>query len=103
MESHSLISADIIASYAADAALEINGVERLVEGMRPRHSGVRVSKDDGVVGLELHLGVGWGANIPSIGAAVQSRVAEYVARMTDLQVTAVDVVVDEIGPPPEGR
>ncbi len=43
MEGHSLISADILASYAADAALEIDGVSRLVEGTRPRHHGVKIT------------------------------------------------------------
>ena len=45
MEGHSLISADILASYAADAALEIDGVSRLVEGTRPRHHGVKITND----------------------------------------------------------
>ena len=48
MEGHSLISADILASYAADAALEIDGVSRLVEGTRPRHHGVKITTTDGV-------------------------------------------------------
>ena len=42
MEGHSLISADILASYAADAALEIEGVRGLVEGSRAR--GTRASR-----------------------------------------------------------
>jgi uncharacterized alkaline shock family protein YloU len=102
MEGHSLISADILASYAADAALEIDGVRRLVEGARPRHHGVRVTSQDDTVAVELHLGLDWGANAPTVGAAVQERVAEYLGRMTDLTTASVDVVVDEIGPPPEG-
>jgi uncharacterized alkaline shock family protein YloU len=101
MEGHSLISADILASYAADAALEIDGVDRLVEGTRPRHNGVRVTNDDGVVGLELHLGVHWGVNGPAVGSAVQTRVAEYLGRMTNLTLSSVDVIVADIGPPPE--
>jgi len=103
MEGHSLISADILASYAADAALEIDGVSHLVEGTRPRHNGVRVTNDDdGVVSLELHLGVDWGVNAPTVGSAVQSRVAEYLGRMTDLSLATVDVIVADIGPPPKG-
>jgi uncharacterized alkaline shock family protein YloU len=102
MEGHSLISADILASYAADAALEIDGVTRLVEGTRPRHQGVRVTNDGGVVAVELHLGLDWGSSAPAVGGAVQERVAEYLGRMTDLSTAAVDVVIDEVGPPPEG-
>lgn len=102
MEGHSLISTDILASYAADAALEIEGVRRVVEGTRPRHHGVRVTTLDGAVTVELHLGLDWGLSAPAVGAAVQERVAEYLGRMTDLTTAGVDVVVDEIGPPPEG-
>ncbi len=102
MEGHSLISASILASYAADAALEIDGVSRLVEGTRPRHHGVRITKEGDVVSVELHVGVDWGVNIPAAGDAVQVRVAEYLERMADITTTSVDVIVDHIGPPPEG-
>ena len=102
MEGNSLISTDILASYAADAALEIDGVVRLVDGTRPRHQGVRFTETEGGVVVELHLGVAWGSNIPATGDAVQARVAEYLGRMADLSVASVDVVVDDIGPPPEG-
>lgn len=102
MEGHSLISADILASYAADAAREIDGVHGLVEGARPKHRGVRLTTVDGAVTVELHLALEWGASAPAVGAAVQKRVAEYLGRMTDLATTTVDVCVDEIGPPPEG-
>ena len=52
--------------------------------------------------MELHLAVDWGLNVPEVGAAVQMRVAEYLATMADLTPATVDVIVDEIGPPPEG-
>lgn len=97
-----MISADILASYAADAALGIEGVRGVVEGSRPRHHGARVVTDDPAVAVELHLSVDWGLNVPEIGAAVQLRVAEYLSTMADLTPVTVDVIVDEIGPPPEG-
>jgi uncharacterized alkaline shock family protein YloU len=102
MEGHSLISTDVIARYAADAALEIDGVRRLVEGTRPRHHGVRVTTQDRSIAVVLHLGLDWGASAPAVGAAVQDRVAEYLGRMTDLTTASVDVVVDDIGAPPDG-
>jgi len=96
VEGRASISPDILASYAADAAREVAGVRGLVEG-RHRSRGVRITGgDDGVVRLELHLAVDWGASIPELGRTVQERVREYVARMTDLRVDEVDVVVDEI-------
>lgn len=104
MEGHSLISPDIIARYAEDAALEIDGVRALVvpERGKWRHRGARVTDDDRVVTVELHLDLVWGASAPAVGDAVQARVAEYLGRMVDLGSARVDVVVDAIGPPPEG-
>jgi uncharacterized alkaline shock family protein YloU len=96
MEGHASISHEILASYAADAAREVEGVRGLVDGHLPRRGGVRVSDSDGTLKLELHLAVEWGASLPELGQAVQERVREYVGRMTDLRVEAVDVVVDEI-------
>ena len=97
MEGHASISNEILASYAADAAREVPGVRGLVERPLQRHRGVRVLAEDGRVRLELHVGVEWGASIPTLGAEVQRRVRDYLRRMADLEVEGVDVVVDEIG------
>lgn len=92
------ISSDILASYAADAAREVEGVRGLVESALHRHKGVRVLEDNGQVRVELHLAIEWGASVPALGREVQRRVAEYLARMASVEPEAVDVVVDEIGP-----
>jgi uncharacterized alkaline shock family protein YloU len=92
------ISNDILASYAADAAREVEGVSDLAEHALHRHKGVRVLDEGGGFSLELHVVIAWGASIPAVGAAVQQRVAEYLRQMTDLEPDRVDVVVDEIGP-----
>jgi len=94
----SLISPDILASYAADAAREVPGVSGLVGSALHRHEGVRVSLGEGRVAVELHLAVAWGANAPEVAATVQSRVADYLTRMADVRPDAVDVVVDEFTP-----
>jgi uncharacterized alkaline shock family protein YloU len=93
----STISSDILASYAADAAREVDGVHGLVESTLHRHKGVRVVEDNGGVRLELHLALDWGASAPAVGREVQQRVAEYLARMASVEPTAVDVVIDEFG------
>ena len=90
------ISSDILASYAADAAREVEGVHGLVESTLHRHKGVRVVEDDGRVRIELHVAVDWGASIPDVGREVQRRVAAYLERMASVEPEAVDVVVDEI-------
>lgn len=93
------ISSDILASYAADAAREVDGVRGLVEGAIPRHKGVRISEDDGRVRVELHLAVEWGSSVPDVAREVQQRVAAYLERMAKVDPESVDVIVDEIGPP----
>ena len=100
MDGHSLISTDILASYAADAAREVPGVRGLVESHLHRHRGIRVSEEDGSVVVELHLAVAWETNVPEVGATVQRRVADYLQRMADVTPERVDVVVDEVGRPP---
>jgi uncharacterized alkaline shock family protein YloU len=92
------ISSDVLASYAADAAREVDGVRGLVESTLPRHKGVRILEEDGRVRVELHLAVEWGASIPDVGREVQERVAAYLAQMASVEAETVDVVVDEIGP-----
>jgi uncharacterized alkaline shock family protein YloU len=92
------ISSDILASYAADAAREVEGVRGLVESARHRHKGVRIAQDDARVRVELHLAVEWGASIPEVGSEVQRRVAAYLGRMAKVEPDAVDVIVDEVGP-----
>jgi uncharacterized alkaline shock family protein YloU len=93
MEGQASISADILARYAGDAAIEVEGV-RALAGRR----GVKVDGENGSVRVELRLEVEWGAAIPDLGRNVQDRVAEYLAQMADVEPAEVDVIVDQIGP-----
>jgi|SRR5215210_6274480 len=98
MEGHASISPDVLSRYAADAAREVSGVRALVERPLPIRRGVRIDSEDGTLRVELHLAVEWGASIPEVGRTVQTRVAEYLARMADIEDATVDVVVEEVGP-----
>jgi uncharacterized alkaline shock family protein YloU len=93
------ISSDVLASYAADAAREVEGVRGLVESTLHRHKGVRVLEVETGVRIELHIAVDWGASIPDVGREIQRRVSEYLAQMASVEAEGVDVVVDEIGAP----
>ena len=62
MEGHAVISHDVLASYAADAAREVDGVHALVDGPR-RHKGVRVVEGDGAMTLEVHVSLDWGGRL----------------------------------------
>ena len=98
MDGGASISPEILASYAADAAREVAGVRGLVERHLPRHRGVRVSAEEGSVRVEVHVGLEWGARGPDVGREVQRRVRDYLGRMADVDLEAVDVVVAEVGP-----
>ena len=87
-----VVSPDVVARYAADAAREVDGVAGIVEGVR---KGIRV--EDGEI--ELHLTLRWGVSIPEVGSAVQERVADYLERMVDSRPAAVNVVVEEVDGP----
>ena len=99
MEGQSLISPDILASYAADAAREVSGVRGLVGSALQRHEGVKVTRDEGRLAIELRLMLDWKAEAPAVGAAVQSRVADYLVRMADVRPDTIDIVVDAFAPP----
>jgi uncharacterized alkaline shock family protein YloU len=90
VDGEALISHDVLASYAADAASEVPGVRP--SGRRA----VRITGEDGRVAVELHVTVDWGVSIPDAGAKVQRRVREYLAQMADVTPAAVEVVVDEV-------
>jgi uncharacterized alkaline shock family protein YloU len=91
------ISSDVVARYAADATLEVDGVEGLVKDRVRRHDGVRITGVDSASAVEIHVRVAAGASIPAVGREVQERVAAYLERMTGSAPTAVDVIVQEIG------
>jgi uncharacterized alkaline shock family protein YloU len=98
MGGHASISADVLARYAGDAALEVEGVRGLVESHLPRHRPVRISvAEDETVSVEVHIALEWGASFPEVGRGVQDRVGDYLARMADLRPARVEVVVGEIG------
>jgi hypothetical protein len=80
-DGHSVISAEVLARYARDAAGEVT----TVRGARAHDAEV-----------EVHVIVDYGRNIPDVAAEVQRRVAEYLERMTDVRPAAVNVVVDDV-------
>jgi uncharacterized alkaline shock family protein YloU len=86
MEGHSVISPEVLARYAADAAAEVPGVHT------KQRRGARVSGNE----VEVHVVIDYGANIPDVAADVQKRVVEYLAQMADMRPSVVNVVVDDV-------
>jgi uncharacterized alkaline shock family protein YloU len=92
-----VISTDVLARYAGDAAQEITGVSGLTRGA------AEVSGTPDETDVVVHLELEWGASAQAVARQVQDRVAEYLERMANLQVSAVDVVVERVGAPPAKR
>jgi uncharacterized alkaline shock family protein YloU len=86
VEGHSVISPEVIARYAADAAAEVRGVHTKQRGA------ARVSGND----VEVHVVIDYGANIPDVASQVQRRVIDYLAQMADIRPSVVNVVVDDV-------
>ncbi len=86
MDGHSVISPEVLARYAADAAAEVPGVHP------KQRRGARVNGAD----VEVHVVIDYGANIPQVAAEVQRRVIQYLGQMADVKPTSVDVVVDDV-------
>jgi uncharacterized alkaline shock family protein YloU len=95
MEGTASVAGDVLASYAADAAREVEGVAGLVEGRLPRQSAVRIGDEDGLT-VELHLELARGASAQAVGAEVQRRVADYLERMAGKRPRTVDIVIDQV-------
>ena len=89
-----LISTDVLARYAGDAAQEVAGVSGLTR--EAAHVVGTAERADVVVHLELE----WGAAAEDVSRRVQERVTEYLERMANLEVGSVDVVVERVGASP---
>ena len=86
MDGHSVISPEVLARYAADAAAEVPGVHT------KQRRGARVVGNE----VEVHVVIDYGANLPDVAAQVQKRVIDYLAHMADLRPSSVNVVVDDV-------
>lgn len=89
MEGHSVISPEVLARYALDAAAEVPGVHT------KHRRGARVTGGE----VEVHVVLDYGANVPTVAAEIQRRVIDYLVRMADVRPAAVSVVVDDVERP----
>jgi uncharacterized alkaline shock family protein YloU len=89
-----VISNEVLARYAGDAALEVEGVSGLAR------DAAEISDGDGVVDIDVHIELEWGTGTDAVARRVQERVADYIERMANVHVGTVDVVVERVGAPP---
>jgi uncharacterized alkaline shock family protein YloU len=92
-----VISNDVLARYAGDAALEVDGVSALAR------DAAEISDTDGSFDIDVHVELAWGAGAEGVAREVQARVSEYIERMANVHVGSVDVVVERVGAPPAKR
>ena len=104
------VANEVIASIAAMAAQEIDGVVAMDEAharhlgdwikRQTAHDGVRVLVDpEKAIHLEVFLCVDSKALIPEVAEQVQANVVEAVERMLGLEVAEVNVFVSSISFP----
>ena len=97
------IANEVVASIAALAATEIQGVSSLSGGMThdqiARHAsknlnkGVTVNVKDKKVTAELSLNIDFGSSVPEVTSNVRERVKNAIENMTGLEVTDVRITV----------
>ena len=104
-ERRPLISQEVLARYAADAALGVGGVAGLANGPlnRGKPVSVSVSGDEDTLAIELTLELEWGQSSAEVGKEVQRRVSEYLERMANVAPASVEVVVGAVSSPPPRR
>ena len=101
------ISGEVLASIAAAAALEVEGVSglsanlgsdiaELLSNKKNLTKGVHIQVEDEQVTVELAVLMSYGHTIPEVGRAVQDAVKSSVESMTGLTVAAVNVGVGGI-------
>ncbi len=104
------VSREAIATLAAQAACQVPGVvscyrspvDSLASKVRREfvHKGVKVEEAEGAYRLGVHLRVEYGINFPSLAREVREKVREYVEGLTDVRVEEVEVVIEDVEPPP---
>jgi uncharacterized alkaline shock family protein YloU len=101
------ISSEVIAQIVGRATAESYGIV----GMAPRAGG-RVGKllsrdrltqgiavaaaDGGGLQIDVHVVVEYGLNLAEVGATLRSRIAYEVQRLTGLEVSAVEVHIEDV-------
>ena len=106
------IADSVVEKIAGVAAREVSGVhemgrgaarafgtikEKLPVGIGPNVTqGVRVEVGERQAAIDIDLVVDYGVSIPDVAQSVRDNVIQRIERMTGLQVTEVNVSVDDV-------
>ena len=108
------ISDDVIAVCAVNATLKTEGVASLAGGFSNTLSrnflgkelmakGIKISQSDEGVQIDVHIIVKYHVKIPAVAWDIQENVKKEVQSMTDVPVTAVNIHVEGVEIPAEGK
>ena len=101
------VANEVVAWIAALAVLEGPGVHAMYQAGGPQidrilrrpnaHRGVKVvMQPDDTLQIDVHLVMEAGANLPEMGAEAQRRVTRAIEKMLGLELTEVNVYVNEV-------
>ncbi len=102
------ISDEVIGTLATLAAKEVKGVFGMAGsgigfaellGKKNLSKGVKITREENSVALDVSVVVEYGAKIPEVAEEVQDKVKGEVELMTGLTVSAVNVLVDGVNVP----
>lgn len=108
------ISDEVIAVCAVNATLKTEGVARLAGGLSNTLSknilgkellakGIKVLQTDEGVEIDVHIVVDYSVKIPAVAWDIQENVKKEVQSMTDVLVKAVNIHVQGVAKPMEGK
>lgn len=97
----------VVADYAVQAILSVDGVVRLVGGIADSLSrnilgrdtgtqGIRITREEDHVTVSVHLVAAYGVNIPQLSYDIQNRAKESIETYTGLTVDAINISVEGI-------
>ena len=91
------ISQDVLASIAAGAAAEVEGISGMMNLATKKTSarGVRLAVDDDGASVDIYVMIRYGYAIPEVAEKIQGAVSNAIESMTGFSVKAVNV--HEIG------
>ncbi len=95
------IADEVVASIAALAALEVDGVASMAGnatdellsrvGVKGANKGAKVEVEERIVSVEMAVNLKYGYNIPTVSGKIQEKVKSAIETMTGLTVSDVNI------------
>ncbi|WP_062354114.1 Asp23/Gls24 family envelope stress response protein [Herbidospora yilanensis] len=93
-----------VADLGGDLARAFESVrDRIGFGSKRANQGVKAEIQDGMVAIDITIVILYGHVVMEVAAEVQSSVATSVAQMLGMEVVEVNVTVDDVRLPGEGK